>query len=130
AVVTVDVRLDAGTGNGSGFAIPVPGGSDAGVVFTNAHVVMKAREITVVLADNETVEPEPRLIEPGFDLAILGLNAPPAGTLEPRHLADIRVGEAVIAIGAPYALSGSVSLGIVSALNRARPTPDEGLLDM
>jgi S1-C subfamily serine protease len=36
----------------------------------------------------------------------------------------------VIAIGAPYGLSGSVSLGIVSALNRACPTPDQGLLDM
>jgi S1-C subfamily serine protease len=130
AVVTVDVRFDAGAGNGSGFAVPVGSDADQGIVVTNAHVVLNACEIAIVFTDNETVETQVRLLEPGFDLAILALERPPPATLEPRRLAEIRVGEAVIAIGAPYALSGSVSLGIVSALNRARPTPDEGLLDM
>jgi serine protease Do len=130
AVVTIDVQLDDGAGNGSGFALPVRSDTDPGIVVTNAHVVLDASEIVIVFADNETVEPRVRLVEPGFDLAILGLERSPPATLEPRPLAEIRVGEPVIAIGAPYALSGSVSLGIVSALNRARPTPDGGLLDM
>jgi S1-C subfamily serine protease len=130
AVVTVDVQLEDGRGNGSGFAVQAGGGSHLGVLRTNAHVVLDAAEVVVVFADDETCEPEILLVEPSFDLAILGIGDGPPATLEFRQLADVRVGEAVIAIGAPYALSGSVSMGIVSALNRARPTPDDGLVDM
>jgi S1-C subfamily serine protease len=100
AVVTLDVQLEDASGNGSGFAVPAGGGSAPGVLLTNAHVVLDTAEVVVVFADDETCKPEILLVEPSFDLAILGIGVPPPATLEPRQLAEIRVGEAVIAIGA------------------------------
>lgn len=102
--------------SGSGFII-----SQDGYIMTNAHVVEEAAQVKVVLSDGIT---EYKAIIVGqddrSDLAILKVDAT---GLEPAELGDsdqLEVGETVVAIGNPYGmeLAGSVTDGIVSALNR------------
>ncbi len=102
--------------SGSGFII-----SRDGYIMTNAHVVDDAAQVKVVLSDGIT---EYKAIIVGqddrSDLAILKVEAT---GLEPAELGDsdqLEVGETVVAIGNPYGmeLAGSVTDGIVSAMNR------------
>jgi S1-C subfamily serine protease len=97
----------------------------AGHVLTNEHVVSRAEEIRVTLADGR--ELEARLIgaEPNFDLAVLELVEPEGVPWTPPGASeDLLVGEPVIAIGNPFGLSNSVTTGVVSALNRSVRTED------
>jgi serine protease Do len=101
---------------GSGFIV-----HPAGYIVTNAHVVRRAREITVTLADKS--RPPARIIssDEAHDLAVLKID-PPKGTelayLPLGRSDDLMVGETVVAIGNPMGYSHTVSCGIISALNR------------
>ena len=99
---------------GSGFII-----DPAGIIVTNNHVADGAAEITVTLHDN-TVLPATLLGQDELtDLAVLKVKSEtplPAATFGDSE--KLRVGQAVIAIGNPYAIGTSVSTGIVSALGR------------
>jgi len=105
---------------GSGFII-----SPDGYIVTNNHVVAPARsnavveEIRVTLSDRTEYEATVVGRDETSDLAVLKIN--PRGPLPYVRFANpdqVRVGDWVVAIGNPYALGGSVTAGIVSALHR------------
>lgn len=104
-----------GSSLGSGFIIDA-----SGLVVTNNHVIDRADEITVVLADGTEYPARLRAVDPETDLAVLEIEAdrrfPSVDWGETR---EARVGDWVVAIGNPFGLGGSVSAGIISADNRA-----------
>jgi len=111
-------------GTGSGFLY-----DDQGHVLTNSHVVQGAddSDITVVLSNGNRVGAKVVGTDPQTDVAVLKLNQVPTD-LEPIQIGDserLRVGQWVLAIGAPFGLSQSVTAGIISATNRYRT----GILD-
>jgi len=89
-----------------------------GYLVTNYHVVGQAAEIRVQLADGRIAEPEIVGVDRETDLALLrvAMGQLPAMTL--GRSADLRIGDIVLAIGNPYGLTKSVTLGIVSARGR------------
>jgi putative serine protease PepD len=114
SVVSVEVRWAGSTGTGSGFVI-----DDLGHVVTNAHVVSGAREVQLALSDGRRVTAQTVGADTDNDLAVLrisGGSAPPPLPL--ARSADLRVGDTVLAVGSPLGLAGSVTAGIVSAVDR------------
>ena len=106
---------EAQQAQGSGFVL-----DEQGHVVTNEHVVSGAERISVQLASGERYEATLVGSDESTDLAVLRIDAP-ASELEPLELGDssgLRVGEGVVAIGSPFGLEGSVSAGVVSALDR------------
>jgi serine protease Do len=92
-------------------------------VVTNSHVVDGCEECNVLLEDGSEFEATIRLSDPTTDIALLELPDALPATLDFRPLAEIRIGEPVMAIGSPFGLTGTVTTGIVSALNRTLPSP-------
>jgi serine protease Do len=93
-----------------------------GVVLTNNHVIEKAEEIKVVLHDGREIEAKVIGTDPGTDLAVLRLQGKPGG-LKPVAIGDstkMRLGDAVLAIGNPFGVGQTVTMGIVSAIGRSR----------
>jgi putative serine protease PepD len=114
SVVQVNVRLANGEGVGSGVIV----GSD-GQIVTNNHVVADATSVTVTLSDGRTVDATVVGTDPSTDLAVIqaeGVSGLTAATFGDSD--DVRVGDEVIAIGSPGGLQGTVTTGIVSALDR------------
>jgi S1-C subfamily serine protease len=102
-----------------------------GYVVTNSHVVGEAKEVTIRFLDGaeKTVEAEVVYNEPKEDLALVRIRT--AGEYAAVAYSDsdgVEVGEQVVAIGNPYGYTGTVSLGIVSAVGREIPMPDGGSL--
>lgn len=92
-----------------------------GIVLTNNHVVEGATAIQVKLADGRELSAKLVGADPRADLAVLRLQGNPTA-IKPIALADsdkVRLGEVVLAIGSPFGLAQSVSMGIVSAKGRA-----------
>jgi len=101
-------------GIGSGFVI-----SADGYVVTNHHVIDRADEIVVTLADGTEYDAEIQGSDPKTDLALLKLNdANDLPFLEWGNDDNSRVGDWVLAIGNPFGLGGSASTGIISARGR------------
>jgi serine protease Do len=95
--------------------------SQDGLILTNNHVIDKASEIRVKLADGREFKGTLVGADPRSDVAVIRLEGKPTG-LQVLALADsdrLRLGEVVLAIGSPFGLSQSVSMGIVSAKGRA-----------
>ena len=91
-----------------------------GRILTNAHVVNGADEITVTLHDGTDVDAKVVGIDPKADLAVIQLKGK-VPTLKPLPWADsntLRLGEVVLAIGDPFGVGKSVTMGIVSAKGR------------
>jgi Do/DeqQ family serine protease len=92
----------------------------SGRILTNAHVVKDADDIQVTLHDGNDYEAKVVGVDPKADLAVLQLKgAPPV--LKPLTFADsstLRLGEVVLAIGDPFGVGKSVTMGIVSAKGR------------
>jgi len=91
-----------------------------GVVLTNSHVVAGATTVTVTLHDGTELTADVIGSDPMSDLAALRIQDPPAGLpfLAMGDSGKTRLGEVVLAIGNPFGLEGSVSMGIVSAKGR------------
>ena len=101
---------------GSGFIID----ATDGIVVTNNHVIADADEIEVNFADGGKLKAELVGTDPKTDLAVLKVD-PTLRTLKQVEFGDssaIRIGDWVMAIGNPFGLGGSVSIGIVSARGR------------
>ncbi|MBO6716793.1 MAG: Do family serine endopeptidase [Rhizobiaceae bacterium] len=101
---------------GSGFVID----AEEGVVVTNNHVIADADEIEVIFSDGTRLKAELVGRDTETDLAVLKVD-PSLHTLTAVPFGDsdaIRIGDWVMAIGNPFGLGGSVSVGIVSARNR------------
>ena len=82
--------------------------------------------MTVKFSDGSTYKATVVGTDPSTDIAVLHVNAP-ASKLKPLTLADstkLSVGDGVVAIGNPFGLDGTVTSGIVSALNREITSPD------
>ena len=111
------VSVRTGSGSGSGFVL-----DDQGHIVTNNHVVAAAGNggrVSVVGSDGRRLSAEIVGTDPGSDIAVLRVTPNPA--LQALALADpngTRVGEPVLAVGSPLGLSGTVTAGIVSALDR------------
>jgi serine protease Do len=94
-----------------------------GHIVTNNHVISGASTIQVTFADGSTYAAKLVGADPNSDLAVIKVNAP-ASELPPVTLADsaqVKVGQLVIAIGNPYGLSGTMTQGIISGLERSLP---------
>ncbi len=101
---------------GSGFVI-----DRAGYVVTNAHVVAEADEILVQLSDRRQLRAELVGEDRATDLALLKVAAEGLTTVDLADGDEIRVGEWVVAMGAPFGFENSVTAGIVSAKGRSLP---------
>lgn len=99
---------------GSGFVI-----DPKGIVITNNHVIEGADKIEVTFIDGTTLPATVKGSDPKTDLAVLEvISDKPLPYVELGDSERIRVGDWVVAIGNPFGLGGSVTAGIVSALNR------------
>jgi len=108
-----------GVQTGSGFVWDA-----AGHVVTNSHVVESTSELRVRLANEEVVEAHIVGRAPNYDLAVIRLSGvrklPPPVAIGTSH--DLRVGQAAYAIGNPFGLDQTLTVGIISALKRRLPT--------
>jgi serine protease Do len=133
AVVHVAVSGPTGDRTGSGFFVaPLDGTQRRTVVITNEHVVHGGSKVKVRLYDDTEFRAAVWRVDAATDLAFLRVDAQPLSQLELRPLKEIRVGEPVMAIGSPYGLAGTVTTGVVSALDRTRwlrdGLPMEGMI--
>jgi putative serine protease PepD len=117
STVTIRVTAAGGGGLGSGFVL-----DDQGRIMTNNHVVADADgtgSIRVTFADGHRAKATLLGRSPGYDLAVIqvddrhGLRPVTLG-----HSGSTRVGEPAVAIGSPLGLTGTVTEGIISAVNR------------
>ncbi len=93
--------------------------SSDGYIITNNHVIARADEIKVLLADKRELTGKVVGTDPKSDLAIVKINAKNLPTLPWGDSDKLEVGEYVLAIGNPFGLNQTVTLGIVSAVGRA-----------
>ena len=100
-------------GEGSGFII-----SPDGVIMTNAHVVNGASEVTVRLTDRREYTAKVVGVDPKSDIAIISIGARDLPTVKLGDSRTLKVGEWVLAIGAPFGFENSATAGIVSAKGR------------
>ena len=106
---------------GSGFVL-----DEQGHIVTNAHVVDGATDVSVTFSDG--TEADARIVgtDQSTDLAVLDVNVS-SDKLDPLTLARsdrVQVGDAVVAIGSPFGLAGTVTAGIVSATGRTIEAPN------
>ncbi|MFF3842006.1 trypsin-like peptidase domain-containing protein [Streptomyces sp. NPDC001930] len=116
-VVTLHVKGGGSSGTGTGFVLDTKGH-----ILTNNHVVdgaQSSRDISVTFSSGETARAKVVGKDTGYDLAVVqvtgvsGLKPLPLGNSD-----NVRVGDPVVAIGAPFDLSNTVTSGIISAKER------------
>ena len=103
-------------GMGSGFIV-----SADGVILTNAHVVDGADEVMVKLLDRREFKAKVLGVDKTTDIAVIKIDAKDLPVVRIGNPDTTRVGEWVVAIGAPYGLENTVTSGIVSAKSRLLP---------
>ncbi len=103
----------------------------AGLVLTNEHVVARATDITVTLADRRSLAADVIGADPDFDIAVLKIRDAPDDlpVIRIGGSSDIMVGETVVAIGNPFGLANTVTTGVVSALHRSVPAGERSYED-
>jgi len=107
------------SGEGSGVVI-----DRTGHILTNYHVIEEAREIRATLFDGKSYEAGIVGADPPNDLAVLRIDAP-AESLHPVTFGDstrLRVGQWAFAIGNPFGLERTLSMGVISSVNRPLET--------
>ena len=92
--------------------------SSEGYILTNQHVVDGADQIEIALADGRTTNAKVIGIDPETDLAVLKVNMTNLPTITLGRMEQTRVGDVVLAIGNPFGVGQTVTMGIVSALGR------------
>ncbi len=90
-----------------------------GYILTSNHVIQGAEEIEVTLSDKREFKGKIIGADPMTDIAVIRIEADHLPTINLGDSDKLRVGETVLAIGSPYGLSGTVTMGIVSAVGRA-----------
>ncbi|MEI6405925.1 MAG: trypsin-like peptidase domain-containing protein [Actinomycetes bacterium] len=117
SVVSVAVDSSSGSDTGSGFFI-----ASNGYILTNNHVIESAvtdnGTITVSLENGKNYPATIVGRDQAYDLAVLKINVVGALALTLGNSDRVQVGDAVIAVGSPLGLSGTVTSGIISAKNR------------
>ncbi len=110
-------------GTGSGFVY-----DNQGHIVTNYHVIEGASELFVTLSDETSLPAEVVGADPSNDLAVIKIGLPAGVAPRPIPLGDsdiLRVGQFVIAIGNPFGLDQTLTVGVVSALGRTIDSPDD-----
>lgn len=124
SVVQLIVAGEQGEGSGSGFVI-----SRDGYIITNNHVAGVAGpggDIEVQFADGSKADGKFIGGSPGYDVAVVKVDRRGLDRVAIGSSSDLKVGESVIAVGSPLGLAGTVTTGIVSALNRPVTAGGEG----
>lgn len=118
-------RGHRGGGQGSGVIV-----SPDGYVLTNNHVIEGAQEVTVTLPDKRDFKGTIVGTDPKTDLAVVKIDGQNLPTVVWGDASKLQVGEYVLAVGNPFGLNSTVTLGIVSALGRGRMgiTQDEDFI--
>ncbi|MGW3441159.1 S1C family serine protease [Streptomyces bacillaris] len=114
AIVEIGATSSAGKSTGSGVVI-----TEDGEIVTNNHVISGAQQIEVTLSTGKTYTADVVGTDPDKDLALIKLRG--ASGLKTATLGDssqVKVGDEVVAIGSPEGLTGTVTSGIISALDR------------
>jgi Do/DeqQ family serine protease len=101
-------------GMGSGVIVTADG-----YILTNNHVVEQADEIKVLLGDKRSFKGKLIGTDPKTDLAIIKIDAGNLPTLSWGDSSHLQVGEMVLAVGNPFGLNQTVTMGIISAVGRA-----------
>ncbi|GAA2656484.1 S1C family serine protease [Streptomyces lunalinharesii] len=128
SVVTIEAQGASGDGGtGTGFVY-----DKQGHILTNNHVVASAADggrLTATFSNGKKYDAEVIGHAQGYDVAVIKLKNASGATLNPLPLgksANVQVGDATIAIGAPFGLSGTVTTGIISAKDRPVASSDGG----
>jgi putative serine protease PepD len=123
SVVTVQGLTTQGESLGSGFIV-----SSQGYILTNEHVVTDVPDqaITVVFSDSSQTTGRVVGRDPESDIAVIKVDKSNLPALGIDNSDAVAVGDPVLAIGSPLALPGTVTAGIVSALDRTITTQDVG----
>jgi serine protease Do len=107
-------------GQGSGFFI-----DGEGHILTNNHVVANTNNVTIIMPDGKTASAKVVGTDQQNDLALLKVNNGDIGTYSYLPLGDsdsIKPGQMAIALGSPYGLDGSITVGVISGIGRSLPT--------
>ncbi len=124
-VLTFDFRRHAVPQEGVGSGAVV---SPEGYILTNNHVVEGAEFITISMGNGEEIEAELIGTDPSHDLAVIKI---PSGDLPVASMGDsehLEVGQTVVAIGNPFSLERTATMGVISALERTLEADDGGLM--
>ena len=118
SVVTIRISSSSGSplGTGSGFVLRADG-----YIVTNNHVAAaggSGSQLKVLFSDESEADAKLVGTSPTYDLAVLKVERTGLPALTLADSGQLKVGQSVIAVGAPLGLTGSVTTGIVSALNR------------
>lgn len=127
AVVSIEVRVGDAGATGSGVVID----GDEGYIVTNNHVIsgaddVEGAEIRAVFSDGSGSEARIVGRDPASDLAVIKVEKPGLVTASLGTSENVVVGDPVVAIGSPLGLAGTVTSGIVSALERPVRLEGEG----
>ncbi|MCZ2836659.1 S1C family serine protease [Modestobacter sp. VKM Ac-2985] len=127
AVVSIEVRLASAGATGSGVVVDAEGG----YLVTNNHVIsgaadVEGAEIRAVFSDGSGSTARIVGRDPASDLAVLKVDKPGLVAASLGSVSDLVVGDPVVAIGSPLGLAGTVTSGIVSALDRPVRLSGEG----
>ncbi len=105
----------------------IPGGTGSGFIWdtrghivTNYHVIQKADNISVTLSNGKRYDAKVVGVAPNKDIAVIKIKAPVAELkpVKPGRSKDLKVGRKVLAIGNPFGLDQTLTVGIISALGR------------
>ncbi len=106
------------TSQGSGFLVDT-----AGHILTNYHVVQSATSVQVTLSDGRTLDARITGTSPADDLALLTVDPNDVSRITPLALGDssqLQPGQMAVALGSPFGLQNSVTVGVVSGVNRTQ----------
>jgi S1-C subfamily serine protease len=103
------------------------------IIITNNHVIQNALSISVTFSNGHTYTASLKGSNPNTDVAVLTTPSAPQSEYKPLAIissSTLKVGDPVIVVGTPYGLEGSMSNGIVSALNRTITTDQTTLTNI
>lgn len=123
SVVQVNVAGNGAAGTGSGFII-----REDGYILTNNHVTANGSDIEVTFFDGRTSSARLVGANPGYDLAVIKVDETDLPAVTIGSSGALQVGDTAIALGSPLGLQGTVTSGIVSALNRPVTAGGQGEL--